>query len=40
MRGVVGYTRGRSLAAIRVCRAWHRAGEVEVLTPGIRGAKG
>jgi len=24
----------------RVCRAWHRACEVEVLTPGIRGAKG
>ena len=24
----------------RVCRAWHRACEVEVLTPGISGAEG
>ena len=24
----------------RVCRAWHRACEVKVLTPGISGAEG
>ena len=24
----------------RVCRAWHRASEVGVLTPGVRGAEG
>ena len=24
----------------RVCRAWHRTGEVRVLTPGIGGAEG
>jgi len=25
--------------AERVCRAWHRTGEVQVLTPGYRGAE-
>ena len=27
-------------SACRVCRAWHRNGEVRVLTPGIHGAEG
>jgi hypothetical protein len=26
--------------SLRVCRAWHRACEVRVLTPGLRGAEG
>jgi hypothetical protein len=30
----------RSLSAKRVCRAWHEAGEVEVLLPGCYRAEG
>jgi len=30
----------RASQAGRVCRAWHRTGEVRVLTPGIGGAEG
>jgi hypothetical protein len=30
----------RSLSAIRVCQAWHRANGVEVPVPGMSGAEG
>ena len=30
----------RAPQAERVCRAWHRAKEVKVLSPGVRRAKG
>ena len=38
----IACSRPRTAAAEaqRVCRAWHKACEVEVLTPGISGAEG
>jgi hypothetical protein len=30
----------RAAEAARVCQAWHRTSEVQVLVPGMRGAEG
>ncbi len=33
-------TRKRAVNFKRVCRTWHRAGEVKMLVPGVRGSEG